>query len=173
MGKLCGFNWYQVHGLVSPSLRGCSKPITTEMVVEDFDNTAPGVSSMTLSWNSFQTAYYYQPETNVKAGLQALGTVGGLFSFTDSVFALIFGRTLLSLVTGKSTPFAHSRLFLTHLHRWPSHLSVWNDRPRGSPQVQEANSPTIPRPYKGVRATWTSRLCQGGSHEHRFRCESR
>jgi len=64
---------------------------------------------MTLSWNSFQTAYLFQIETNLKAALQALGTVGGLFSFIDGIFALIFGRTLLSLVTGKSNalcPFA-------------------------------------------------------------------
>ena len=120
------------------------------MIIEDFDNAVPGVSSMTLSWNNFLTVYIYQQDTSVKAALQALGTVGGLFSVIDGVFAIIFGRTLLSLVTGKSTPFAHSRLFLTRLHRWPSHFSVWHGRPRGSPQVQEVNSPTIPRPYKGV-----------------------
>ena len=104
-----------------------------------------GPSSLTLSWNDVQTIYVQEEiETSLKAALQALGTVGGLFSLIDGVFALIFGRTLLSLVTGKSTLFAHSRLFLTHLHRWPSHLSVWPDGHPSSSPVQECNSRTIP-----------------------------
>jgi len=76
----------------------------TETTLEDFDDAVPFNSSMTLHWNNGQIYVQQEVETGLKAALQAIGTVGGIFSFADGIFALIFGRTMLALLTGQSAP---------------------------------------------------------------------
>jgi hypothetical protein len=121
-----------------------SEPSFTEAVYDDPDDASSGFSSVKLYWDQKQVWVQQEIETSVKGALQAIGTVGGIFSFVDGIFALIFGRAILALVTGKSAPLIlpgfHSRCLLTNLPRRPSHLSIWHDGPLGSPQVQEANS---------------------------------
>jgi hypothetical protein len=86
------------------SLRGCLGYFMTDAILDDFADAVPFNSSMSLYWNNRQIYAELELETGLKAALQALGTVGGIFSFADGIFALIFGRTMLALLTGKSAP---------------------------------------------------------------------
>jgi hypothetical protein len=90
--------------LFQPPIRKCLSYFMTEVILEDFDDAVPFNSSMRLYWNNRQIYVQQELETGLKAALQAIGTVGGLFSFADGIFALIFGRTMIALLTGKSAP---------------------------------------------------------------------
>lgn len=109
----------------------------------------------------------FTPSSTTSAFLQVLGTLGGVYAAVEGLYTLVFGRSIIAIMTGKSRRFiAHisESSFVYIFSRFPSHFTFWDGLDIHSITLAPSNTQPISPLARRLRTGRFGFLCEGCGH---------